>query len=274
MLSSGILYYLIADHIKILRDRDQLYYGGDSGVVSDTLSTLVCNSFYMDDASLVSAISYTIAAVFLAIGVYWLLQMQKKKSGSITGFILWMAVFIPIMSVEMQHLVLGNKYIIGRTALFLYPLFIIQLTYCLHHIRMNYSSSGSTVMLGMGILFVGSFKQHVNTYKTKDWEYDRHNVWVMEHMLAGIADGEPARVKVSWELIPSFIYYSNTKYKGRFYQIEKREENLYEGQQYDYLYLSSYYTEAEDVSQFGGIFQLDTAFQDVPNYLYKQVADQ
>lgn len=268
---SALLYALIAEHIRILIEKHEFYYGGESGFVQDTIYSLLESSFNIETGSSQQVIAYTIVAGFLMSGIYWLIAIAKARLHALTGILLWCAVFIPAISTVLQHYILGNKFLLGRTALFFYPLLILQLVYVLYFIAGKNAARALPVIIALPVAAIILFIARFNFSKTTDWAYDRYDKVAVERIASLKLQDTSSTILINAKFIPSFLYYNNTQYSGRLYTIDKLEETPYENRQYDFIYFTNQGPHGTVIEKLSGTYVQDTVFHDINTYLYKQI---
>ena len=133
IIYTGFLFLLIARPMARLKQAIELYYGSGDGIIGGTFYSLVKESLFVydDQRTKILAIAYTAAILVVLTGLYWIITWWKNKNDkpATLGLAAWLLLAIPLLSMELQHLLFDNLYLIERTALFLYPLFIFQLAY-------------------------------------------------------------------------------------------------------------------------------------------------
>lgn len=222
-----ILYILLIQPIIELRSNDQFYYGGDLGFIQDTIYSLLKESLYIKRESAgITIASYIIAITTCLFGVYWLWALYKKgkQPELITGLYLWLFLMITVVSVEIQHLLMGTRFLIERTALLLWPLYTIQLVYFLYMTRLV--QKGIIAMFAglMLVLTIVNFICHYNTRSTRSWAYDKDNITVLKKIMMQ-TKGEPTSIRPFWIFIPSLQYYTYIKYSNVHIDIDMSDRN-------------------------------------------------
>jgi hypothetical protein len=256
---------LIARPVAILKEKQQFYYGGDNGIIRDTISSLMAESFHFEAGQqwLAIAVAYIVAAFVLCTGVYWVITTRKEKTKqATTGLLLWLLLFLPGLSLIVQHYLFGTLYLIERTALFFWPLFIIYLCYFLHAVRQQKSAllTGTAIAIIIGI----NFLLRTNKTYARTWEYDKNTLTVIDRMVKA-NPGKPVKVNLYWLFMYSFKYYQHTRYSGQLQHIELRWEEPPPGTVYDYYYINS-----ADLADVPPGYIEDTTFMDGKYVLLKK----
>ncbi len=255
MLSATIvLLLLVAAPILILMRKGELYFGGDNGFIQDTVTSLVQESFYITHENLALVISVAICLLTLlsCIAVF-----KKKKDSFI-----WILLLVPVLSIISQHYLLGSKFLLGRTALFLYPLTVLVL---LTSVTLLTKKASRFIMPVWVLLSIGTFLFRYNITSAKVWSYDQYTPFILDRMVALKENEEPIKVYLDWWFTPSIRYYTEHEYQGKFDYIEKFGEVAFEKAEYDYYYIQKW--EIEKVSD---LYIRDTSFADGNYLLYKK----
>ncbi len=110
------LFGLISIYLKL---KDQLYYGGTNNFISDSIQSVIKASLYSNwDESIVG---FLLVLILVLVLIGFVLFLFKKSN-----FILNIGIFLlgfSALSTTLQFYLLGNRYLIDRTALFLILLF-------------------------------------------------------------------------------------------------------------------------------------------------------
>jgi hypothetical protein len=263
--SALVLYFLISGPIAVLQEKKQFYFGGDKGFISDTVYTLFYESFLLNEKT--GFIAWVIACasviITLGAGIYWFLQVLKRPDRETrTGFLLWMLLIIPIASIIAQHYLLHTLYLIERTALFLYPIFILQLVYLFYYVSKRYEWIFIPTSL-LSVALVCFFVLNINFNSTRTWDYDKNTLVVINRMTK---DDKPVKVKLYWLFMYSFKYYQQTKYANELQHIELRWEDPPSGTVYDY-----YYIHKDEMDMVPADYIEDTTFFDGKYVLLKKL---
>ncbi|MDR3681423.1 MAG: hypothetical protein P4L41_15760 [Flavipsychrobacter sp.] len=195
-------------------------YGGNKGLVSDTIYSLIVSSFYHVTVSYFwgMALSWVVAITILSIFIKWLYTMFRKRKSFLTEsymliFLNCTLVVILLCSV-IQHYILDNDYFIGRFALFLYPLFILNVCFSFRIIHNNFPKIVITVGNIFGIILLINFLYNANVKSYLDWEYDsdtKHMMNILEKHHDKYAMGQNIKLGITWYFEPTVNFYRITK---------------------------------------------------------------
>lgn len=267
VLSAFIIYTLIAAPIAVMKETSQLYYGGENNFIKDTIGSLLQDSLYLEDNGTVLFITGLVMFVLVAAsGIYLLYKAIRQRVVHIPmGLILCSLLFIPALSTIVQFHLLHNKYLIFRTALFFYPLFILYFVYALHSISRNSIQLRQTLILIISILFVFNFARNINFSHTRNWEFDRHTQWLMQRMVDTKQNEGEIKIYLDFLFSSSIKYYKNRLHPGKFGYIEGVNEMAYDRLEYDFYLIREW-----GINKVPDSYILDTTFSNNQYYLYKR----
>lgn len=262
VLYTGLTMLAIYEPVRVLVEKDQLYFGGQLGFVQSTLKSLIGESMYLPEESNTGLyIGWVVSIIVVLSGLYWCVKAYSSKAWLSKGVVLWLLLVIPALSTIMQHHLLGNKYLIERTALFFYPLFALYITYTIYH-------SGRVRNVGLAILLLllsFNFIRNIDFSSTRTWEYDKYDKWLLERMIS-LKKGEgEIKVYLDGYFTPAFRYYVPRQYPGKFGYIEGHNEKAYEWHEYDFCLIRK-----EEIHKIPGHFTLDTVVSNLGFHLYKR----
>jgi hypothetical protein len=200
-----LLVAALYEPLRKLIQIDGLYYGGKMDFYHDTLLSLAKYFFYQPYSNSIIVICLN---VFLA--VFGGIVLLSFLSGAGKPLFLKNAVlcllFVCVASILLQHFLLGTFYVIDRAALFLYPLIILCIGFCLDSFSFKKFSVPLALLLCMAFTF--NFALRANGYKAALWYFDAHSKAIISSIDAeGRKAGKKVRIDFSWPLQSSFGYY-------------------------------------------------------------------
>ncbi len=152
-----------------LKETDNLYFGGRENFLTDTLYSLCKSLSYHQEYGIIPQIIFAILFLFTLFTSFRKVY-KKILNQAIDGDIyLPILLIFSILSPIVQHFIFDTNYVVERTAIFYYPIFIIVLFQELKNWnnsmikKINY---GFTSLLLIHLLFSINF---TNTYS---WRYD------------------------------------------------------------------------------------------------------
>lgn len=259
ILSGIILAALIAYPIFKLKADHQLYYGGDNGFISDTIRTLVADSFFITDtnSTFVLLFSYTVVLALLWIAyrsIKLYLNKPLNRQQQITAC-LYLLLIIPVIATILQHYLLGTKFLISRTALFFLPLFLLAL---LSGQPGSNSISWYILPIVISTVALVNFCAHLDMDTSWSWADDRFDSDMMKRVVhESGAQGRPVRLYPFWIFAPSLQYYAETCYKGKFYEIVHDKSGPKADTSFDYYYILK-----TQMPLIPSIYKIDTMYDD------------
>ena len=260
LISAAVLYLLVAGPIQALREHNELYYGGETSLVADTLDSLTKSSFMINyESRFIKALNNLILLVIGIGGAYWTIMYCKHKGDRAkTGVALFLLFLLPVISIYLQHLLLHVKYLLDRTALFLVILFKLQLIYFLYFFSQRKRSIATAGLVLITCVAVINFARLMNITRTWMWWFDSNNVVVLERMLnERTTKAGKIKVRTNGLFIPSFMYYTDSKYASAFYLVDYTDKPITNDTSYQY-----YYVNREQAAVLKD-YVTDTAFGDV-----------
>jgi len=201
--------------LYLLRRDRQLYFGGTRGLVPDTFYSLIDSSFYgriyaANQSHVVFGVLVAIVAVFIAFSL-----RGSGRSAALPAAARIIAVIALVCaSLLAQRWLLGTVYLVGRTALFLVPLYLLFLVlFCqaLIDAGRNWSVAGVSILVAALTATASHFAQTANLQYALDWrEYAATKAMITELEGVVAAEGPVGRNAVlGAESIygPAAVYY-------------------------------------------------------------------
>jgi hypothetical protein len=196
----------------LARDR-QLFFGGGRGLVADSVGSLVRGTAYGIDVADGVAGAVALAAALsgvLALTGWWRHRAigggPWRVPAAVTAVLM-----VAVIQIELQHLVAGTPYPLGRTALFLWPALVGQMVLTLGAAattaRLSRGIAGALIVVALAALW------HVarvgNVERAFDWPADR----CTPAMLPAVTGDEPSpiRLGIAWEYYPVAKYYAERR---------------------------------------------------------------
>jgi hypothetical protein len=214
----GVFLAIIVVQLLLLRQRDQLYFGGNVGFVSDTVNSLVRASLYHRPYSeeTVQAISAILIGLFVAVAL--MCSYFFVRSGpSLCALFLFLTASAAALPV-LQHRLLGTPYPVERAALYYLSLYTATMLSGLHMLAERLSRPwGRAVILATPVVVATFLCFHcVSSFDKRQcytWHYDAHNYEVLQiidrdHLQH--VRGRAVRLGNSWLFEPSLNYYRIT----------------------------------------------------------------
>ncbi len=221
LLSAGGLFIaVIISRLLQLSEQGQLYFGGRSGFIEDTVGSLVRASLYVapyadrSERALCSAVIAAFLACFL-LGLYLLFSRKEVTRFTLSLGILAVAVALPIF----QHRFFSILFPIERAALYYLPLYAALLTHAFDEAaklcRRRWQKMAILALpLAVAAISCWHFCHSFDTRFCYNWWYDAHNHEVLEIIDRDRARNFPGRTVTlgnSWLMEPSLNFYRITR---------------------------------------------------------------
>jgi len=211
----------IAVPMTRLKESGSLYYGGHDSFYSDTLVSLTRYSLYSLDItpSVYPTLDFSLGALLL-VSVFS--YFRNANLSSVKALFLAVITFSAILIILAHHLA-GVLYPINRVGLFLYPLFVFSLCFCLN----DFSRYVRTAILSLFLVgFTINFMSKGNFYRTALWSFDAHTEEILNQVNE---QGKRAGRVLRFACTP-VIYYSVNYYAERndygFLEVVEDENQL------------------------------------------------
>lgn len=149
-------------------------------------------------------------------------------------------VFIMILAMVIQHILLKTDYPIGRFALFLFPLFVLNIFFLL---LSTYKSKayvfGATLFITLAIIGLVNFGRQFSFNSHQEWKYDMNTPLMLEMLYTDWKTSNQPTQKVNlgidWFFEPSINYY---RIRNNLEWLNPVTRNDFSNE-YDYLYFEN-----------------------------------
>lgn len=203
----GILLIPAVSNILILSDLKELYFGGNTSFIHDTLNSFVEYTFHNKNKF---DIVVLVVGIVLMI-TYALVFGKDKKLRAITLVILGLTILPTLL-----NLLLDTKFVIERASLYVVP--FLGIFFMLLY---DYSSQRKWINLACSVLIlflgVSAVKKSIKSYNfntTTTWQTDSNNKDVLTDILA-LNNNKQFTLAVFW------IFEDATKYYADLYELEQ-----------------------------------------------------
>ena len=207
---------LCAAPAYLLRRNNQLYFGGTSGLLTDTFGSMVAGIVYTVDAWPWQGHWATLGLVAgaMALALAWLLGPRVRRALAAPLALAGIVGLVAALT-ALQHAVLATPYLMARTALFLLPLLVLYVV-TLADALAAWGPRSRVVVTSAVVLLAAGGAWHAlevaNVSRLRDVPDDA----ATPHMLQAVArevaaEGHPpavVRVGVEWMFYPVARYYA------------------------------------------------------------------
>jgi len=214
-LSSSVLWAatLAGTPLYLLKRNSELYFGGTRGLVADTFASLIENSFYgriYRHSQGTIALAALVGILFIFVVLLAFAYRRHRVSSVMSAFSLFAILAIVSVSLVAQRLLFGTVYLVGRTALFYIPLFVLFSIFVCDILaragRIGRIVSSSLAVAAVG-LSIFHFSQTANLRYVHDWKEDASTKSMMEDLQPFAAAG-PVTLGVPPVFAPVAAYYA------------------------------------------------------------------
>ncbi len=217
LLGSVLLY----EPLRKIMQLSIIDFGGKSGFVHNTIGTLIIKIFYKIPVGSGTWLGMKIFVLLIVGFVFIVIAknvlnkntsfMQQFKPLIISNLILILITIITIV----QHLLFQMDYLMGRFALFLFPLFILNIGYTLEYfLQKGYKYVSYSIFAILVILTLVNFSININLKSYLDWQYDADNKNAVEELMSVYNKDDSNRIDiklgVNWLFEPGFNFYRKT----------------------------------------------------------------
>lgn len=216
LLALVILTVLIYTPFKVILENNTVSFGGKEGFFANTVRSVVDRSFYEIDLAPAWVTGLGVlacASVLIPFGLIiwkWMKRetafFQQHTALAVVNTIAWL---IPLMTIVQHHL-FGQDYLEERFAIFLYPLFALNLIFFL---AWMWSANGgrsvaSSLLAGYAAIWLLITGFNLNGEYYLNWKYDKDTKKVMT-LLQDYQpeDGSSRKIGVFHQLEPTMNLY-------------------------------------------------------------------
>jgi len=235
----------------------ELYHGGNTGLFTDTLRTLVKESLFIADVNsgLIEAVAWQAVSITLMAGicVAFVLLLPVKSPSTQTLVFCFMLVVLPLCANSVQHHRDGTLYLIDRAALFLYIPFVLLLMATIQMLGKETFAATVAAFAFTGLALV-NFGANVSLHTTWQRAFDSANTRILDRMSRLGPQNRPVRFRSFWLFGESMEYHVATTHRNRF-DISRSDMQLYEPVDTTQDY---YYVPFEFKNKFDRYFAADT----------------
>ncbi|MFY9311264.1 MAG: hypothetical protein WAQ28_19625 [Bacteroidia bacterium] len=223
---------------------NQFDFGGTKGFFSDTMQALVLTVFSHEQNVFTQTVFVKMLFLLLLFVplVIVIVNAIKRKTGFfennkalVTVNLVLLFIYVEII---LQHLLLHTDYLIGRFALFLFPLFILNIFFLLEY---SLKFKFRNLILGLCVVLAGYsiiyFYRNVNVHTSAEWSYDMETKNAMNALAAwhdkNETDKTGSKLAVNWLFEPTTNFYRRTRSLQWLVPVSRDEPD----QSSDYYYI-------------------------------------
>jgi hypothetical protein len=230
---------ILYEPIRKISKQHMLDFGGKSDIVTDTFYSLVQATTYhhVPGHIILLSLSWLIAIMiilFLSTGLRLFLKKQHIGINEQRFIFCTGSLVIIICCTIVQHYLLKNDYFVGRFALFLLPLFVLNLALFSGILRNKLQKFSFYFFSFIALVFILNLAINWNMKSYLDWEYDMDTKSAFENMQShnSTIHDQPGRIGLTWYFEPTINFYRETR---QAHWLEKADrEGLKESDLYFY----------------------------------------
>ena len=176
--TTWMLAIFIVYPLYILKKAGMLWWGGHESFIRDTAFSLINDSFYgkLYFRGQEWVVFFFLCLILLAFSIGLFVDGRKKLSAErLPGLFIFVILLAASVSIIVQKFLLGNPYLIGRTALFMIPLFTLLLIFLcqtLSRARTGSKIVSVSLLAVLTVLSLLHFAGRANTTMTVEWRRD------------------------------------------------------------------------------------------------------
>jgi len=177
-LTTWMLAIFIGYPLYILKKAGMLWWGGQESFVRDTVFSLINGSFYgkLYFRGQEWVVFSFLCLILVAFSILLIASFRKRTLAEmLPGLSIFVILLVASVSIIVQKFLLGNPYLIGRTALFMIPLFTLLLIFLCQTLsrgRAGPKIVSVSLLAVLTILSALHFSGRANTAMTVEWRRD------------------------------------------------------------------------------------------------------
>jgi hypothetical protein len=209
-----IILYILLKQILVLRQEDQLSFGGQNGFIDDVLTFLIHRSIYTNYYGETFWITLR-QSIIIIFGGTLIYQLVSAKYNALSRVVL--LIFLMIFASIVQYYLIGTKYPPVRSSQLYITLFGLLLYYLFTEIHSFLSRKSLKVVFGTLLILVimiplgWHLGTSLNLKNSKEWSFDAHTRDVMkkiaEQQKANKSGMRKLSISNNWWLEPAINYY-------------------------------------------------------------------
>lgn len=238
---------VLYEPVRRISKQGMLNFGGKEGFLENTFGSLISGAFY--ETPLAQPLYLTIKIVMLLVIVFsglligW--QVFRKNRRFFETHVALCTVWLILMGIVvlsyLQHYLIRNDFYGGRFALFIYPLFMLNLLFLVDYgYRIRFRLFPALLVYGLALALVANFSLNLNLRFYKDWKYDSGTKSAMTILEEDHAKrppgGKPISLGINWIFEPSTNFYRYTRHLSWLKKTHRKGAKA--GDDYYYLFES------------------------------------
>ncbi|MGB1316695.1 MAG: hypothetical protein ACPG5W_00740, partial [Flavobacteriales bacterium] len=205
---TGLTILLVVRPIAELLNNQELFFGGSSGVWSDTITSLILRSTgsNLDKLNSLVFAGFALTSLIVLIGAVAKIRNPKNRFKGVTATLL--VLLLILLSLQLQNWFFGTKFLFQRTALFLIPIYLVGLVLALQEIGKRFKRLGNVAAMSVALMFIVNACMVMNLNRTSDWGHERNTKTLMLD-LANQETAYESYFAVKWPYSVTARFYSH-----------------------------------------------------------------
>ncbi|MDX1913751.1 MAG: hypothetical protein SFV22_19805 [Saprospiraceae bacterium] len=214
-VASAIYLSLIYTPLHKMQSTNQFKYWQSDGFFNETIISLVDNSMYGSKMIDVPFEYLGMAAIlfFFSLGAYVFYFWGRYGRASVLqspGFVAFGLLGLTSLINIMQTVLLKTPNLTNRTALLLYPLFVLCVGAALQIVTNMRPRTGHLLSFLIGVLAVYHLARSYQPRRVREWWYDENTFEVLDYVKNQQQQGAATPLAVDWHFHRSFDFYVKT----------------------------------------------------------------
>lgn len=240
-----------------------LDFGGNDGFWEDTVRTLLYSYSY--SAPYENALTFFLKGVIIFFSLLFIakciIYTARKKFTTMTSklFLFFgLLLLLLIAGSTLQHWLLGTPFLIGRFAVFIYPIFITMSCFLLEDILTGFKKTGRIILFSVSSVFFFHTCYILNTSSYYEWKYDMNTKKMLQDLTHfQVEKDRPVSLDISWIFEPTINFYR--QYQDIFWLNEVNRGTL--NRDNDYCYLT--YRDTNYVAHFNSRYTIINTYDNI-----------
>lgn len=220
LIAAFVSFAVLYTAVKKLIITGQFYYGGEIGLINDTLNSVIYESiaYYSASEIALQLISVVLTVFILLSGIMLFVILIKNRREALNNFffIFTALFFIYCLGLLILHFIFGALFPISRTASLFLLLLLFMCVFLLNNILSYKLGKGIliTVSVFIIVLIIPNFVLSIDRNYINEWKFDADNLRMLSDVKVLISEeiktGNKIVLGTSWEMSPSLNFYIYT----------------------------------------------------------------
>jgi len=223
LISVSILWYSLGILFRI-KNQNLYVFGGDRGFLPDTMGSIANNVVYPFADSptihlLVLGLFFAGFVVALGLAARALAKKHDKATGASTLLLATLLLAGAVAAIVCTHYLFGIRYVIDRTALFLFVIFLVVLA-CLANAIAERYRWGKYILMGLALFSLLQFGRSINFTHVHQWDGEADNKQMILDLNRLAKTEKPDAHGKKAFFLPFWYYYTVSKFYQYRYHLD------------------------------------------------------